>query len=237
MSLTKVKNQFHFNSDSTIACIPISIMAIYHIYQNRLRILNDDDWTQIMTNGTELWCQWRDRYNNGRSQFPSIHDILSMSACKSFIAVFGENPVEYNGLVKDIVTIEEEDQKRNATRGESVGISYNSLESMFSNMTNYVTREKCACCLIIIPSAICISVFCQRLSNNTLQIQFFDSHGTRKSDACEFLIFTNTSKLLDHILIKYNIRSISEMSYKQIKRTEEQVLQNQYGYNALLFIK
>ena len=201
--MIRVKNQFLFSPDSITACMPISILAIYHLYNERERVLDDDDWTLIMRNGTRLWKVWRE--SNTKDAYPAADEVLSLHTCSRFVNLFGNNPLEYcewAGNTKTGVVLAE------------------SLLKMFEHVESLVKEEKkIVACLIVLPSAICLSVSCFRPN----EYQYFDSHGNGRDSYCDFTIFTHPHGVIKKIYDRYNLRQLEKDSF--------------CSYSAMLFVK
>ncbi len=183
-----VKNQFKFSRDTNTACMPISILAIYHLYNGRNRILGDDDWKLVMKNGARLWAVWRK--NNTTDAYPAADEILQLKECTRFVSLFGDTPEEYC------------EWALSSKKGDIIA---RSLVKMFEDVERLVTKEnKTVACLIVLPGFICLSVSCFRPN----EYQFFDSHGNGKNDYCDFTIFTTYRAVLETIYDRYGIHNL-----------------------------
>lgn len=192
-STIRVKNQFHFSNDTKTACMPISILAIYHLYNEREQILDDDDWSMIMKNGGKLWRIWRK--SNTVDPYPAADEILQLKSCVRFVELFGNEPKEYC------------EWANTSKRGDVIA---KSLINMFQDVEKFVVDEKkIVACLIVLPGFICLSVSCFRPN----EFQYFDSHGNGRDEYCEFTIFTTYRAVLERIYERYSIHEMEKNDF------------------------
>lgn len=187
-SMIRVKNQFHFSEDTKTACMAISILVIYHLYNERDQVLDDDDWSMIMANGGRLWRIWRKKYTT--ENYPAADELLQLKSCARFVELFGDSPREYC------------EWANNSRRGDVIA---KSLIKMFEDVEKLVVDEKkIVACLIVLPGFICLSVSCFRPN----EYQYFDSHGNGVNQYCEYTIFTSYRAVLERIYDRYKIHDM-----------------------------
>lgn len=192
-TVIRVKNQFHFSRETETACMPISILAIYHLYNERDKVLDDDDWSMIMKNGGRLWSVWRKTHLT--EVYPAADEILQLKTCTRFVELFGNTPVEYC------------EWANNSKQGDIIA---KSLVKMFQDVEKFVVNEKkVVACLIVLPGFICLSVSCFRPN----EFQYFDSHGNGISQYCDFSIFTNYRAVLEKIYTRYGIEHMEKREF------------------------
>lgn len=194
MQIIRVKNQFKFSRDTGTACMPISILAIFHLYSQRERLLDDDDWTLVMQNGGRLWLKWHAMYGH-KHTYPAADEVLSLKECKKFVELFGDTPKEYC------------EWAANTEYGDKLR---GSLISMFQDVEKYVTVErKNVACLITLPPVSCISVSSFRPN----EYQYFDSHGNGFSDYCDFAIYSDYTQVIRKIFTRYKLTELEKNSF------------------------
>lgn len=216
-----VPNQFHFNAYSSTACVPISIQALFHMYEalvERNEMLTNKQWHKVMENGSILWRRWKALPGNEKNRFPTIDEILAMKASLTFNLKFGTQPLDYGGFVKHT---------------EDCSDGSNSLLALLRELTK---QTKPACALVIVPVNICISLVCRRDINtpNGYVIFMFNSHGKKSTRLCELVQFYDYSLVVTHLVEKYDIQSFDRLSCSDYTETE---IATDYGYHALLFIQ
>ena len=234
-----VLNQYHFSPDSRTACVAISIMALYHQYTNLDRSLGDREWHAIMERGTELYKRWCAQDPARGLRLPTVHQVLAIPDCRPFVDVFGTQPIEFAGLVRDANGIDQPE---------------GSLRHMLHEMTRQCRDEaKTLCCLLVLPRVICVSVLAvpAKRHGEQCELRFFDSHDTQ-SIYCDYRVFSDADTLLQYILQKYPVGSWSASESAQRNGNNEFIesttttttttesierVQANYGYSACMFIK
>lgn len=219
-----VPNQFYFNAYSSTACVPISIQALFHMYEALVEeneMLTDKQWHKVMENGSILWQRWKALPGNEKHQIPTIHEILAMKESLTFNRKFGTQPIDYGGLVKH-------------TKGCSDG-----SDSLLAMMQELTKQTKPACALVILPVNICVSLVCRRDKNtlNGYAIYMFDSHGKKKTRVCELVQFYDYRLVVTHLVEKYDIKSFDLLPRSTRAVYSETEIAADYGYHALLFIQ
>lgn len=221
----QVLNQYHFSPDSRTACVAISIMALYHQYANLDRVLGDKEWQTIMTRGTELYKRWCAQDKARGLRLPTVHQVLAIPDCKAFVDVFGAQPTEFAGLVRDANGVDQPE---------------GSLRHMLYEMARQCQDEaKTLCCLLVLPRVICVSVLAvpPKRRGENCELRFFDSHDTQ-SVYCDYRVFHDAGTLLQYVLQKYPVAgwNSGDDNGTFISQSIEQVQAN-YGYSACMFIK
>lgn len=221
-----VKNQFHFNPHSKTACVPISIQALFHMYEafvERNELLDDEQWHMIMANGSILWQRWKKKPENSKREIPTLFEILEMPDCRTFNLKFGTNPIDYGGLV---------------TKKADSDAAGDSLSTLLKNLTE---QTKPACALLIIPVNICVSLVCrrERSAPHGYSLFMFDSHGKKNDIAkrCELVQFFDYSHVVTHLIEKYDIRSLECLPQRTRANYSEEEIATDFGYHALLFVQ
>ena len=221
--IVRVKNQFLFSRDSKSACVPISILALYHLYEQRERVMRDAEWTEVMHRGAAHWRIWKERSGSLRNM-PTVREVLALDACRDFVALFGSEPRECAGLVRDL---------------EGVDNPEGSFEAALRQMTTVVCQEgRQVCALVILPRAICISLLCLREANNPGGYRFllFDSHGSPESEWCDYGEFSDCEAVLGRLVEKRRLVEC-KVSQEEMRLCDEETLQAAYGYSLMLFIQ
>jgi hypothetical protein len=219
-----VLNQFKFDPNSRTACVPISIFALYHLYESieqRNELLNDDQWNVVMRSGVILWQIWKKNNTN----LPTVYDILQLPQCEAFHRVFGKTPQEYGGLVR-----------RSESLKNPTGAC--TLQSFLLKMVRACVQEhRKVCAIVVLPGSIAMSLLCRALNNEDYAIYLFDSHGSQGSDECEFVQFFDYRVTARHIIGKNQLESIDKVSQEYRTLYSEDELASYFTYSALLFIK
>ncbi len=213
----RVLNQYHFSPGSATACVAISVMALFHQYDKRPRPLTESEWERVMALGTELYRRWRAQARF--ATLPTVQDILALPDCARFTAVFGAEPREFAGLVRDA-------HGQDEPEGD--------LRAMLRETTRLCQVEgRTVACLLVLPRVICVSLLCEPAPWAGCRIRFFDSHDER-SRYCDYQVFASESEALAHILWKYPVEQ-----WRPEFIEEQSVLQAEYAhsYSACLFIK
>lgn len=256
--LTGVYNQFNIKGGRR-ACIPISILTLYHLYR-RIKldsdnfILKTEEWNGLLKRGVVLYEAWVEMYfsdnktksdydNKDITIFPALDEVLIMEECKSFRELFTSKEglletIEVSGLVRYTKAIEN-------IEGTLLG-----LFRRIKDETKKINTPVCA--LVVIPTNICVSVICKREykkvtdtnttinkddSNDDYSFLIFDSHGGRGKDSmyCELTQFFEPIDATLYLIDKYNIDSISQIEPQYLSLcTEEEIVSN-YGFHSKIF--
>lgn len=232
-----VKNQFFFDTnDSRTACVPISIMALYCMYDVIVglgQMLSEEDWAAVMRRGTLLWRAWKRTQTpvlvNGKDTnlFPTAHEVLTMPACKQFSLVFGrEATAEYAGLAR-------EPQFRNDITNMEGSLDQ-SLEKMLQLGRQ---ASKNAYALLVLPGSVCVSLLCQLLPAG-YRIFMFDSHGSKIAGTnCELLEFSDYKRVARYLLKKYAVDNIDQLSDEIAALYDEEEVVSFFSYAMTVYIK
>lgn len=218
-----VPNQFHFNAYSKTACVPISIQALFHMYEVMVEhngMLNDTQWHKIIENGSILWRRWKALPENADRDLPTLMEILAMKECHTFNRKFGTNPIDYGGLVAP-------DKSGN-----------DSLLILLGDLTR---QTRPACALLILPVNICISLVCRHdpSTPHGYRIFLFDSHGKKNDEKkrCELVQFDEYSLIATYLIEKYDIRSLDLLPHRLRASYSEEEVATDFGFHALLFVQ
>jgi iron-sulfur cluster repair protein YtfE (RIC family) len=245
----QVPNQFHYDESTRVACISISLLTIYHLY-NRLETgsnvdLSKRDWETLLHHASALHKKWKVRHAS--KTFPTIEEVLALDACKKFLELFGSNTKEYCGIAVEQLS---------SSGNNRIVNPEGDLKKLFNDMKNEAVKQnRIVCALIILPHNTCISIICQRMdgirhfngvNGGEYFMIMFDSHGgsqPNNKQYCELMKFTNCyEKLVSHLIIKYGIKPFSQKksqfssSSYTYQPSEEEII-SQYGYSAKLFLK
>jgi hypothetical protein len=221
----QVLNQYHFSPDSRTACVTISIMALFHQYAKRPHPLSEAEWKAVMTRGTELYRRWRAQDPLMGRRLPTVQQVLALHECTGFVQVFGSQPTEYAGLVRDAHGLDQPE---------------GSLRVMLREMARLCAEEaKTVACLLVLPRIICLSVLALPVNGGgDYELRFFDSHDLC-SQYCDYRVFRSDTALLLYLLQKYPVAQWQEGGDESsfIEQRSIEQLQASYGYSAVMFIK
>jgi hypothetical protein len=238
--LKGVNNQYKIKGGER-ACIPISILTLYHLYRRTTKLNNTDDfllsveeWRVLLKRAVELFTIWEEKSNGNNldtinERFPKIEEVLELEDCQPFCQLFDMKQVtDISGLVR---------------HSNNVDNTEGTLSNLFIQIRNKarINHTKPVGALIIIPVKICISVLCKKDSKEENDYSFiiFDSHGGKtKEDAiyCELLQFFSPVSASKYIINKYNIESLNELDpYYRSLCSEDEIASN-YAFCAKIFV-
>lgn len=232
-------NQFQFN-ETRIACISISVLAIYHLYKN-IEANEDffaecDDLSKLLSAASLLHSKWKNMYSPySNAKFPTIDEVLSLPECKPFVDTFGRDTKEYCGIA--------------VQSGNNANNPEGDLTKLFKDMSDTAIKEnRVVCALIVLPHNACIAAISRFLpyTKSRYSIILFDSHGgggfhlggSSKSKS-ELIESWNHVEAAQYLIAKYNIKPLTHSMTQRkgfYKQSDESIV-SQYGYCAKLFIK
>lgn len=196
----RVLNQFQFSQDTRSACIPISIVALYYMndYLVKKKMdMTNEDFQFIMTRGGQIWKIWS--ISHPSEYFPSVKEILSINSSlytREYIAELAlykdERIIERGGLVLNQPGIE-----------NTEGDLSNTIRSIVEIV---ILQHRPIFCLLVVPSSACICLVFEPIDDNNThiyRIYFFDSHGKKESNYCDFVKFLDCTSCVNYILTKY----------------------------------
>lgn len=227
-----VKNQYHFQDNSKTACVAISIMSLYVMYDIIIacdEMPTDEEWTIVLQRGSRLWEEWK-RTETSTRVFPTSEEILKLKACDQFHKVFNtakEEPLEYWGLVRI------SDARNKDNLGKTL------YASMSETVKLALQNEKNAYLLLRLPMNITISLLL-KLSRNKkdYSIIMFDSHGSKQEGTrCELIEFCDFKKAFIYIVTKNDIPKLDQMAkeFESLYSAEE--MEYIYSYAMTIFYK
>ena len=242
-----VNNQFLFRVDVKNACVPISMLAIYHIHKNYVKnasTLCDQEWDQLIRSGNLLWNLWKEdqlNRNQRRGQvlpspmkltnFPTVHEILSLSDMSPFRSRFGETPEEYGEHVHTLDGIDNPE---------------GSLKLVLQRMVELTLgkQDNSVCVVLTLPNYNTVSLVTRHRiekDESGYSIFLFDSHGGSGSGAkyCEFMCFEDYRDVLCHLTRKYELERTDflRMNKREKSLYCEEELCAMSCYSALIFRK
>lgn len=227
VDLSGVPNQFHFEGGRD-ACIPISIVVIYHLYNRlcaNLPLPTREEWIEVVSRGISLYEVWETHLHSElymtTTTMPTIHEMLQLDECEPFLELFNIARIERSGLARKPTDI--------AADTNIEGSLYHLLVDSKKLM---VTHNKPVCILITLCIDRCVSVTCC-----ACQFYLFDSHGgMNDKDDCECIVFPNAKDLAVYLVQKYEIDNISHVDPAILSLYTEAEINGIYGYNAMIFI-
>lgn len=235
--LSGVNNQFKLRGGER-ACIPISVLVLYHLYRRAKSrdeaLLPDiDEWNVLLKRGVALYDVWlrglRVRPSDEAGLFPTIEEVLALEECQYFTALFSpdESPMgrEVSGLVRRTKKVE-------STEG--------SMAALFIQMRRDAScLGKPVCALVVIPVAVCVSVLCRPEPHGKDCTFFcFDSHGGKGGRAavyCELTQFFMANDTARYLIQKYAIDSIASLDPDCMTYCTEEEIVASYGFHARVF--
>ena len=237
--LTGVDNQFLVTGGRT-ACIPISILSLYHLYKRMQHKAHDkheqlpvvEEWNELIRRGITLYKVWHAKYvvtdSTVQTPLPMIEEVLALDDCRAFLSLFTDAPAEVSGLVRRTKLAE-------STEG--------SLTGLFIRMRKDASRlRQCVCALVVIPVGVCISVLCRPEGANYKECSFlvFDSHGgieTRGASlSCELTQFFMARTTAEYLIKKYGIESLGDIDSECLALCTEEEIVSRYGFHARVFM-
>jgi|WetSurMetagenome_2_1015567.scaffolds.fasta_scaffold05215_5 hypothetical protein len=228
-----VKNQFYFQESSKTACVAISIMALYVMYDiiGKLNEMpTDAEWMIVLQRGARLWEEWKKGETIGNRMFPTSEEILRLKACDQFHRVFNtiiEAPHEYWGLVR----LSEAHNKDNM--GKTL------YASMSETVKLCFQHTKNAYLLLRLPMNITISLMI-RISKDdqSYSIFIFDSHGSKQTGSgCELVEFSDFKKAFIYIVTKNDIPKLDNLAKEFEKLYTPEEMEYIYSYALTVFYK
>lgn len=224
-----VLNQFlHDGRRGIGACIPICIMAIYHIAEeirdsnnyNCATLLNTVQWSIIMKRGIYMWTLWKEGNDDKDVIFPKIEEILALTECKEF----------YN-LFKKEEDIDERERSGLAILSKRYENPLGTLYGLFRSMAE---KQHDVYAIVILPGhASAVTVVSRRLPRHSFWL--FDPHGAAGTDNITLIEFSDYRDLIRYLCVRYDIESIDDYTpIKDVKYSETE-LYEMYSYSASLF--
>ena len=234
--LSGVNNQFKLRGGER-ACIPISVLVLYHLYRrakarDEVLLPDVDEWNVLLQRAIDLYSVWlsslRVRPRHEAGLFPTIEEVLALEECRHFTALFAPDEPhgrEVSGLVRHSKQVE-------STEG--------SLAALFIQMRRDASRlGQPVCALVVIPVAVCVSVLCiPEPRGRDCTFFCFDSHGGKGGRAavyCELTQFFMANDIARYLIHKYAIDSIGSLDPDCLAYCTEEEIVASYGFHARVF--
>lgn len=225
-----VLNQFKYDGDrGRRACVPICLMALYHVAEE-IRdchnykcptILNQVQWSLIMERGIRMWQVWKENHRVTSDLFPKIEEILALPQCVGFYQIFKKeediDERERSGLVIPSSVIE------------------NPLGSLYTLCLSMIEKKQNVYTILILPVCFSAVAMWSRKHLNGYSFFLFDPHGAAGSDDVTLIEFDDYRDVVRYLVTRYNIECIDTYVPSQYAHYDETKLYEMYSYSASLF--